>query len=102
MSNNWNLPKCIARSSKLSLREKVVVAVCLQYHNAGCAEKATYDVVKGALGFSDRTLKAAVNRLNEKNLLVKNSPAMELNHKELVKQKFLSLENYKDPSILLK
>ena len=80
----------------------MVVAVCLQYFNAGFPDKACKTNIKDALGYSQRTLDVAIRNLVHRNLLADpssitygdNSPIL-LNHKELLSQKILLAQNYK-------
>lgn len=96
MSSSWNIPKMLAKSRKLSAKEKLVVAVVLQYLNAGCSEKATPQAIKNAVGFGERQYNGAIQKLKEKNYIVEYEGRVELNHLYLIKDYILNTENYKD------
>lgn len=80
----------------------MVVTVCLQYFNAGFPDNAKKSNIKEALGFSQKTLDLTIRNLASKNLLANPSnitcgddSVVLLNHKELIDQKILVMQNYK-------
>lgn len=102
MAKSWSIPKTLARTFDLNANEKLIISLLLQYTNAGC-DNADPSTTKACLGMRTSTFNATVRRLNEKNLLkTEESGALSLNHTEAILKKYLSLNNYKDPSLVLK
>lgn len=96
MSNNWNVPKSLAASSELSWREKSVIAVALQYYNAGYPQNVNSEKVKSLLGLKTAAFNKTMGTLSSKHLINVKNGIIGLNHKELLESKLLYPVHYKE------
>lgn len=92
MANFWNIPKTLL-SKPIRIKEKIILGVMLQYHNAGYADKITAEKIQKAIG--EKCL-GTLHKMAEKGYISFDGTNVTLEHAFLIKNKFWGAEHYKD------
>lgn len=98
MSNFFYFSKTLLKAH-IAPVSKMIIGVVLSYHNAGFPQNATLDRVSRSLGLSEKRLAHKLNTLC--CYLTVEDDVIKLNHKELLKQKILTPDCYRDISSIL-